>query len=94
MDEITIHSIVKTAVISGFTIAAALIWKEFLVDFIEYLIPVQEQLMYKFGVAVLATVIAIVSIYVILKTEEETEIVIERLTHRNKKLKEKLKEKK
>lgn len=81
-NKITIGGIVKTSLVTGFTIAVALIWKEVVVDLIHALFPTGDFLLYEVLVAVLATVIIVVAIYFILQAERETEIVLWRLKHK------------
>ena len=79
MAKLTIESIIKTSIVSAFTIAAALIWKDVIVDIINYIVPPQAQLLYKFIAAIIATLIAIMGIYILLKTEDEAKDIIMRL---------------
>ena len=52
-------------------------------DTIELFVPPSEEYVYKLGAAILATIIAIVAIYLILKTESEAEKVIDEIKHHN-----------
>lgn len=85
MEKVTISWIIKTSIITAFTIAAALIWKDVITDFINLLVPPGEELFYKFIAAVLATIFVVVAVYIILKTESETKIFIRKLKYKNKK---------
>ena len=80
MVEAHIHSVLTTAVVSAFTIAAALIWRDVITEAIELFFPAQE-LQYKFFVAIIATVIAFIGIYIFLKTEHGAEVVIHKFQH-------------
>ncbi len=75
MAKITVGGIIKTSIVTAFTIATALIWKDVIVESIELIFPA-EQLLYKFLTAILATVITVIAIYIILKTQKETEVVL------------------
>lgn len=83
----TIGSIIKTSIITAFTIAAAFIWKDVITGFIEIIFPPRQALLYKFIAAVLATTFVILAIYIILKTESEVENVIKEITKNNKRKK-------
>lgn len=88
MTKITIGGIVKTSIVTAFTIAAALIWKDFVTQIIERFVPPGEKLIYSLIAAILATIIVVIVIYLILKTESEAEIVFKRLKkHKKKELK-------
>ncbi len=84
MSKVTIGGIVKTSLVTGFTIATALIWKEVIVNAIHAFFPSGDFLLYEFFVAILATVIIVIMIYMILKAENETEIVIKKLKKKKK----------
>ena len=86
MKKITFGGIIKTSIVTGFTIAVALIWKEVLVEAVAYFFPAEE-LLFKFFVAVIATIIVVFIIYFVLQAERETEIVFSKLTHKSKKRK-------
>lgn len=85
-DDITIGGIVKTSIVTAFTIAAGLTWKDVIMEAMEELFAT-DLLLYKFIVAIFFTLAVIVAIYIVLKTEAETEAVIERLKKKNAKLK-------
>ena len=78
MALVTIRSIVQTSIVTAFTIAAALIWKDVITEFIESVVPAGNTLTYKFIAAVVATVFVIIAIYVLLETEQEAEKVFRR----------------
>src|SRR3989338_9193278 len=71
-----IAEIIKTSLITAFTIAAALIWKDFIEVLLKAIIPESKQLLSQFIAAILATVLVIIAIYFILKTEDEFEKII------------------
>ena len=87
MSKTSIQSIIQTAIISAFTIAAALIWKDVITDFIDVVLPHQSALLYKFIAAILATMIVVIAIMVILRTETEAEVVIKRIRSHNHQMK-------
>ena len=89
MAELSLRTIIKTSVISSFSFAAALIWRDVIIEAIETLFPTNEQLLYKLIVAVLATIIVIIAIYVIIKTEDEAAYLYKTYTKRHKKKKKK-----
>ncbi len=78
MDEPTIGGIIKTAVVTAFTIAAALIWKDVITHTIEALFPTSI-LLYEVIAAVIVTILVIIAIYLILKTEIGAERFFQRL---------------
>ncbi len=71
--RVTISWIVNTSIITAFSIAAALIWKDVIIDFINIIVPPSEQLFYKFIAAVIATFIVVIAIYLILRAESRAE---------------------
>ncbi len=75
----TIPGIIKTSIVTAFTIAAALIWKDVIIETIELLVPTGGALFYKLFAAVLSTVLVVIALYVILKTESEAEAAIKKL---------------
>ena len=75
----TIPGIIKTSIVTAFTIAAALIWKDVIIETIELLVPTGGALFYKLFAAVLSTVFVVIALYVILKTEYEAEVVFKKL---------------
>jgi len=85
MKKITIGGIIKTSIVSAFTIATALIWKEVILDAIESFFPTGDILLYEFFAAIIATILVVVAIYLILKAEDETEIVMRKLKKPRKK---------
>jgi len=83
MPKITISNIIQTSIVTAFTIATALIWKDVIVEFIELVFPSEGALLYKFIAAILATGLVIVAIYAVLETESEADKVIKRMKRRN-----------
>ena len=83
-ERVTISWIVNTSIITAFSIAAALIWKDVIIDFINVIVPPSEQLFYKFLAAVIATLIVIIAIYSILRAESKAERILRLIRKRNK----------
>ncbi|MFH1256764.1 MAG: DUF5654 family protein [Candidatus Diapherotrites archaeon] len=81
MAEITVSfgGIVKTSLVTAFTIAVALIWKDFIVEVIALLVPPGEEVLYKFIAAVLSTAAVIIAIYLVLETESEAETLVKKI---------------
>lgn len=84
MTKITIKSIIITSLTAAFTFAAALIWRDFISALITKIVPPGEEIYYKLIAAIIATIIAIIAIYIVLKTEDEAEIIIRRIKKRKK----------
>lgn len=82
MPKITISHIVQTSIVTAFTIAAALIWKDVIVEFIELVVPSGGTLLYKLIAAVLSTGFVIVVIYALLETESEADRMIKKMKGR------------
>jgi hypothetical protein len=78
MSKNYIHHTIKTAILSAFTIAAALIWKDVIEEAIRFFMP-DNQFITRLGVAVFATIIVIIIIYIILKTDSEAKALIRNL---------------
>ena len=83
MIKLKFSSIIKTFIISAFTIAIALIWKEVIFNSIKYFFP-KNTIFYEFLAALVATLIAIILIYILLKTEYGAEVVIKKLGRKKK----------
>lgn len=73
MAKITMGYVVKTSLVTAFTIAAALIWKDFIETAIGMALPPAQRLAYQLMAAVIATVFVVLAIYFILKTEDRIE---------------------
>jgi hypothetical protein len=71
--------IVNQIVVNAWTIATSLIWVDVIKSFIETIVPSGSQLEYKFGAAVIATLLTIIAIYLFLKTESKAEEVLKEL---------------
>ena len=81
MPKTTITNIVNASIITAFTLAAALIWKDVIMGIIEVFVQGENRLLYQFVAAVIATALVAIVIITILKTEREAEIVIEKFNH-------------
>jgi hypothetical protein len=83
MAKLTKHFI-QTSIVTGFTIAAALIWKDAVISAIEVFLPPKEEVLYKFLVAIISTILIISIIYIISKTETEAEFIIGKMHEKKK----------
>jgi len=72
---ITVGGIVKISIVTAFTIAAALIWKDLFSETIQKFYP-QDVLFYQFIGAIVATIFVVLTIYIVLKTESRTETIL------------------
>ena len=82
MPKITVSNIIQTSIVTAFTIAAALIWKDVIIEFIELVVPSGGTLLYKLIAAILATVFVIIAIYALLETESEANRMIRKMKRR------------
>ena len=80
MAKINTKDVINSSLITAFTIAAALIWKDVITELIELLIPNNGQLFSQLIAAILATIFVIGAIYIILKTEDKAESVVKRFS--------------
>ena len=71
MTNITFKTAIHTALISAFTLTAAFLWRDAIVATIEAFVPPAEKVFYEFMVAIIATVILVLAILIIFKTESE-----------------------
>ncbi|MBU0907007.1 MAG: hypothetical protein KKD18_05045 [Nanoarchaeota archaeon] len=76
---ISISKVIHAALISAFSIATALIWKDVVLHIIEKFAPAQNALMYEVLVAITATILLIIVLYIILRTESQAEFVMKKL---------------
>ena len=88
-----LRRMIDTAIITAFTLATALIWRDVIIDAIETFVPPSKALEYKLITAVIATIILVIAIYVITKTESELDIIMRRLKSLNNKKKNNTKKK-
>lgn len=82
MAEASIESIIKTSIITAFTITVALIWKDVITEIIELIIPSGSELFYKFIAAIIATLLVIIVIYIILETEYGAKKILKKLNNK------------
>ena len=80
--KLTFGNIIKTSIVTAFTITAALIWVDVISQAIRLFVPPSSQLMYKFVAAIIATIFVVIAIYTVQKTESEAELVFKRLKSR------------
>ncbi len=78
MSNASVKSIINASIVSAFTIAAALIWKDVITGFIDLFVPPGEELFFKFVAAAIATLLVIVAIYILLKTESKAGSIIKK----------------
>ena len=76
---IKISHIIKTSVVTAFTIATAFIWKDVIIELIEVVVPAGQELFSKFIAASLATLIVVGLIYLFLQTEYEVEFLMRKI---------------
>jgi len=72
MAKITIKNIIQNSIVPAFTIAAALIWVDFIREAIKLFFPIST-ISSKFLAAVIATIFVIIAIYLILRVESQAE---------------------
>lgn len=92
-----IKEVIRAGIITAFTFVTALIWRDVLVQSIEIFVPLGEELKYKFLLATIATLVLMLVIFIIMKTESEVEYLWDKLnTHKKKinKLEEEIKQEK
>lgn len=75
---VTLRTVLETSIIPGFTIAAALIWKDVIVEALGTIWPHDGRLFSQVIAAVVTTVLVAIAVYVLLETEEEAEKVLNR----------------
>jgi hypothetical protein len=71
--------IVRSAMVTAFTIAVALIWKDVIVSAIDTFIPPGDELHAQFFAAVIATALVIVAIKVFVNAEEKAEKMMDHM---------------
>ena len=79
MSDQNIRFRIEQAVIYGFTLVVAFFWKDVIEEFIEVIVPPSEELFAKFITAILATVLIIIMIYSILRTEKHAEKMLKQI---------------
>jgi len=78
MTQIIVGNAIKSALVTAFTLAVALIWKDVIIDAINAIVPAPQELFYNFLAAFIATVVLIIVIYII-QRESEAEAAIKKL---------------
>jgi len=73
MNKFKAKNVIKTALISAFTIATAFIWRDVVIALIEKFVPPSDELFFKLLTAIIATFILIFAIYIFLSTESQAE---------------------
>jgi hypothetical protein len=73
------EKILKTAIVSAFTFAVALIWRDFFVSFLEIFVPTGNAIYYELIFAIIATIFIIFMIYVFIRTEREAEYLLRKM---------------
>ena len=81
MTYISIRERIEQAIIYAFTLAVALIWKDVILDIIEVIVPAKEELFAKILTAIIATILVIVIVYLIIRTESQAESVYKKFKH-------------
>ena len=79
MSDQNIRFRIEQAVLTGFTLVVAFIWRDVIIEFIEVFVPPGEELLAKFITAILATVLVIIMIYTILRTEKHAEKILKQI---------------
>ncbi|MBL7052101.1 MAG: hypothetical protein ISS01_03345 [Nanoarchaeota archaeon] len=95
MNSISVARIVKTSIVSAFTLTAAFIWRDVIIDAIELYFPTST-IFYEFLAAIVVTIFVIIAIYITLKTESEAEHLFKKYQnfYKSEKVEKKLKKKK
>lgn len=75
----SIKKAVHAAIISAFAITTALIWRDVVIEAVELMVGPQDALIWKFIIAVIATIILVIALSIILKTEEDVDFVMKKL---------------
>jgi uncharacterized protein YacL len=71
-------NVIKGALITAFSLAAALIWRDVILEFSLVFFP--NTIYYKIIAAIIATILAVIAIWIVVKTENEAEYYITKLT--------------
>ena len=69
LKTLNIKTIVTTMILSALGFLVAFQWRDVIKETIEVMIPAGEGLLYKYGVAVLITIIAVVITFVLIKIQ-------------------------
>lgn len=71
--------VVRSAIVTAFTIAVALIWKDVITAAIEMLIPARDELYAQFLAALGATILIILAIKLFVSADEKAEKVVDHI---------------
>ena len=94
MTHVKIDTVIRTGIITAFTFVTALIWRDVLTSAIKKFFPAQDAFKYELYLAIIATFILILVIYIVFKTESEIEYLVGRVKRSEaKKKKKKIKKK-
>ena len=77
MNDLSIRNIAKTSVVYAFSLTAALIWKDVIIDAIDLFFP-SSAIYYEFLAAIIVTIFVVIAIYITLKTESEAEYLFKK----------------
>lgn len=75
--------IVRSAIVTAFTIAVALIWRDVIISAIEAFFPAKDELYAQFMTAIIATIVVIIAIKIFVRTEEKAEEMMEHMFERH-----------
>ncbi len=89
--KITPKKIVKTSLISAFTLATGFMWRDVINSLIETIVPMGERMFYKLLAAIVATILLILAIIIITKTDTEIDFIVKKISKKNNKKKRKKK---
>ena len=67
--QLNIKAALSTLVVSSFGFVAALFWRDAIRDFLDLIIPAWQGVVYSFVAAIIVTIMAIVTIYLLSKAE-------------------------
>jgi len=76
---VALKRVIHTALISAVSIATALIWKDVIMNSIHTFISPNQALFYEFLIAIIATGVLILALYLFLRTESQAEFVMKKL---------------
>lgn len=86
MKGLRYKNILKSSIITAFTLVVAFLWKDVIIELIELFVPKSEEIYFKFLVAIAGTILAFAGIYVMLQTEYEAELVMNKIKDKSKKV--------
>ena len=89
MVKVSAKQVIKTSIIAALTFTAGLIWRDFIIAFVETILPPGDALWYKLIAAILSTCIVVLLIVIFIKSEQEAEDVLKKFGEKPKKRKKK-----